>query len=129
MRLLSKLMLVLLACTLLAPLAARSADEDEGVLAQSLLHERQKLATLKADPAAVKDAVIAQERRLMEVRAKLSAVLAKELARQSVDADQWKQVWQGMKDFLRERLRGWLDDTPAPPPPGAPGREGAPLRT
>jgi hypothetical protein len=85
-------------------------------LARELIAQREKLDRMKADPGAAKDAVLAQERRLMEVRARLSASLASELARQSVDGEQWGQAWQGMKDFLRDKLRGWLDDAPSAPP-------------
>jgi hypothetical protein len=47
--------------------------------------------------------------------------LARELIaqREKLDrmkADPWGQAWQGMKDFLRDKLRGWLDDAPSAPP-------------
>jgi hypothetical protein len=88
----------------------------EAELARALVTQREKLDRLKADPGASKEAVLAQERRLMEVRARLSAVLAGELARQSVDSQQWSEAWQGMKDFLRDKLRGWLDEAPSAQP-------------
>ena len=50
------------------------------------------------------------------VRARLSGVLASEVARQSIDGEQWSQAWQGMKDFLRDKLRGWLEEEPRTPP-------------
>jgi hypothetical protein len=100
-------------------LAQEEAPDDkasEVELARELIAQREKLDRMKADPGASKDAVLAQERRLMEVRARLSASLASELARQSVDGSQWSQAWQGMKDFLRDKLREWLDQAPSTPP-------------
>jgi hypothetical protein len=90
---------------------------DELALAQALIAERQRLERLKLDPGVSREALLAQERRLIEVRVRLSSALAEELARQSVDADQGQHAWQGMKDFLRDKLRSWLDDEP-PPAPG-----------
>jgi hypothetical protein len=100
-------------------LAGEKAPADkagEVELARELIAQREKVDRMKADPGASKDAVLAQERRLMETRARLSGALATELARQSVDGDQWNEAWQGMKDFLRDKLRGWLDEEPRPPP-------------
>lgn len=115
-RTLCMLMALGAALPLLAQDSASADKSGEVELARELLAQRQKLDVLRADPGASREAVLAQERRLMEVRARLSAALASELARQSVDTDQWSQAWQGMKDFLRERLRGWLDEKPAAEP-------------
>lgn len=112
------LAVIVLGFALAAPLraSAAGAEAEESVLARTLIQERQALETMKKDPHAGKDAVLAQERKLMETRAKLSGVLARELARQSVDSDQWMNAWNGMKSFLRDKLRGWLDEPPATPP-------------
>lgn len=109
---------LLLAVTLagMAPVLASETEarpESELVLARELIAQREKLDRMKLDPGVTKDAVLAQERRLMEVRSRLAAALAGELARQSADADQWRQAWESMKGFLREKLRQFLDE-PAP---------------
>ena len=88
--------------------------ESELVLARELIAEREQLDRMKLDQSVSREAVLAQERKLMEVRSRLAAVLAGELARQSTDADQWRQAWESMKGFLREKLREFLDE----PPPG-----------
>lgn len=117
------LVFLLLGIALAVPLRASAAngDAEESALARTLIQERQTLEALKASPHASKDAVLAQERKLMETRAKLSGVLARELAKQSVDSDQWQNAWNGMKSFLRDKLRGWLDEPRAAPatPPGS----------
>jgi len=88
--------------------------ESELVLARELIAEREQLDRMKLDQSVSREAILAQERKLMEVRSRLAAALAGELARQSADADQWRQAWESMKGFLREKLREFLDE----PPPG-----------
>jgi len=114
---LSALFLVALVSVPLAA-AAQSADPPQAggelALARELIAQREQLDRMKLDPGMPKDALLAQERTLMEVRSRLAAALAGELARQSADAEQWRQAWESMKGFLREKLRSLLDE----PQPG-----------
>jgi delta 1-pyrroline-5-carboxylate dehydrogenase len=112
--------LFLLAVLVSAPHAgaAQSADPPQAggelALARELIAQREHLDRMRLDPGMSKDALLAQERKLMEVRSRLAAALAGELARQSADAQQWRQAWESMKGFLREKLRNLLDE----PQPG-----------
>ena len=88
--------------------------DSEVVLARELIAQREQLDRMKLDPNVSKDALLAQERKLMQVRSRLATALAGELARQSADTEQWRQAWEAMKGFLRDRLRQLLDE----PEPG-----------
>jgi len=111
--------LFLVATLVSAPLAgaAESADPPQAsgelALAHDLIAQREALDRMKGDPSTSKDVVLAQERKLMEVRSRLAAALAGELARQSADAQQWRQAWESMKGFLRQKLRSLLDEPPS----------------
>jgi len=88
--------------------------DSELVLARELIAQREQLDRMQLDPNVSKDALLAQERKLMQVRSRLATTLAGELARQSADTEQWRQAWEAMKGFLRDRLRQLLDE----PEPG-----------
>jgi len=111
--------LFLVAALVSAPLAgaAPSADPPQAggelALARDLIAQRELLDRMKLDPGTSKDVVLAQERKLMEVRSRLAAALAGELARQSADAQQWRHAWESMKGLLRQKLRSLLDDPPS----------------
>jgi len=113
--------LFLVAALVSVPLAsaAQSADPPQSggelALAHELIAQREQLDRMKLDPSVPKDALLAQERKLMEVRSRLAAALAGELARQSADGEQWRQAWESMKDYLREKFRSLLGE----PQPGA----------
>ncbi len=88
--------------------------DPELALARDLIEQREQLDRMKLDPTVTKEALLAQERRLMQVRSRLATALAGELARQSTDSEHWRQAWESMKEFLRDRLRQFLDE----PEPG-----------
>ena len=63
----------------------------------------------------------------MELRARLTGVMARELARRALDPEQWRHSVEEWRDLLRDRLRPWLEletqrkERPLPPggyPPG-----------
>lgn len=87
----------------------------ELALARELIAQREQLERMKLDGTVSKDALLAQERQLMEVRSRLVTALAAELARQSTDSEQWRQAWESMKGYLRDKLRHLLDEPPAGP--------------
>ncbi len=93
---------------------AESGRGGEVALARELIAQREQLDRMRLDQSVSKEALRAQERRLMEVRSRLAAAVAGELARQSADAEQWRQAWESMKGFVRDKLRTLLDEDTAP---------------
>ncbi|MCW5620907.1 MAG: hypothetical protein KIS79_07380 [Burkholderiales bacterium] len=104
-----------IACAVAAEAPKPTEASGELALARELIAQREQLERMKLDGSVSRDALLAQERQLMEVRSRLVTALAAEMARQSTDSEQWRQAWESMKGFLRDKLRHLLDEPPAGP--------------
>jgi hypothetical protein len=109
----------LLLGTLSAQAQGSAAPPDEAALARELAAERQKLEALERSLGSDSELVRKQERKVMELRARLSGVMARELARRAVDPERWKRSLEELRGLLRDRMRPWLeperDERPLPP--------------
>jgi hypothetical protein len=117
------LALVFAACLLLGALSAQAqgspASSDEAALARELAAERDKLEALERSLGSDNELVRKQERKVMELRARLSAAMAREFARRALDPERWERSLEELRGLLRDRKWPWLEperqERPLPP--------------
>jgi hypothetical protein len=117
--------LIVAACMLLSAPSAHAQGTaapppDEAALARELADESEKLEALRRGLGSDSELTREQERKVMELRARLSAVMARELARRALDPQRWRHSLEELRNLLRDRMRPWLEPEreQRPLPPG-----------